>query len=287
MAPLTPPPSAPRILHDSGRICKKASPDSKSLKSLKSWSTEDERILLQSRMQRVPYKQIATKLGKTDLACRLHFHQMSMAKRNPSTQPGRSIVFLSSEHLPEVHHLAPRGNNGSATCSSSHDSKVRGILQPNSSTMTLITDSDQALHHRSSSFPEYSTTSNRLWQPASLSCTDQGRRAGSNVDMRRLRTIYRECASDFWSNIAEKYSGAQLSASDLEQAFFDAQNLRASEEPPCHSSLLLPAIELTYPSPVYEQGPFSETRPSFERRHSTVSANGKCSVESLLNHPTY
>lgn len=43
----------------------------------RSWSEEEETYLLQTRMQKMPYKHIAAHLKKTELACRLHYHQLS------------------------------------------------------------------------------------------------------------------------------------------------------------------------------------------------------------------
>ncbi|KAK3400871.1 hypothetical protein B0T20DRAFT_451542 [Sordaria brevicollis] len=43
----------------------------------RAWSEEEEAYLIQTRMQKMPYKHIAAHLKKTELACRLHFHQLS------------------------------------------------------------------------------------------------------------------------------------------------------------------------------------------------------------------
>ncbi|KAL5598699.1 hypothetical protein BROUX41_003388 [Berkeleyomyces rouxiae] len=43
----------------------------------RAWSEEEEVYLLQTRLQKMPYKHIAAHLKKTELACRLHYHQLS------------------------------------------------------------------------------------------------------------------------------------------------------------------------------------------------------------------
>ncbi|KAK0385944.1 hypothetical protein NLU13_7119 [Sarocladium strictum] len=71
----------------------------------RAWSEEEESYLLQTRMQKMPYKHIAAHLRKTELACRLHYHQLSHGsgrrKRTASCSSGGS-----SEHSP-VMSMAP------------------------------------------------------------------------------------------------------------------------------------------------------------------------------------
>ncbi|KAG5971473.1 hypothetical protein E4U58_007516 [Claviceps cyperi] len=43
----------------------------------RAWREEEESYLLQSRLKKTPYKHIAAQLNKTELACRLHYHQLS------------------------------------------------------------------------------------------------------------------------------------------------------------------------------------------------------------------
>jgi hypothetical protein len=61
----------------------------------RAWSEEEELYLLQTRHQKMPYKHIAAHLKKTELACRLHFHQLSHGsnrrKRNASISSGSSF----------------------------------------------------------------------------------------------------------------------------------------------------------------------------------------------------
>ncbi|KKA30284.1 hypothetical protein TD95_003882 [Thielaviopsis punctulata] len=66
----------------------------------RAWSEEEEVYLLQTRMQKMPYKHIAAHLKKTELACRLHYHQLSHGpnrrKRTTSVSSGSS----SHSHSP-------------------------------------------------------------------------------------------------------------------------------------------------------------------------------------------
>ncbi|PHH85734.1 hypothetical protein CDD83_11238 [Cordyceps sp. RAO-2017] len=60
----------------------------------RAWREDEEAYLLQTRMQKMPYKHIAAHLNKTELACRLHYHQLSHGstrrKRTTSCSSGSS-----------------------------------------------------------------------------------------------------------------------------------------------------------------------------------------------------
>ena len=75
-----------------------------------------EEFLLQSRTDRLPYKRIAAHLAKSELACRLHYHQLTVARHrrsypSPSSSDdydshSQRIAYSSSpippEHLPKM-----------------------------------------------------------------------------------------------------------------------------------------------------------------------------------------
>jgi hypothetical protein len=69
----------------------------------RAWSEDEELYLLQTRMQKMPYKHIAAHLKKTELACRLHYHQLSHGsnrrKRTTSVSPGGSSTSGQSPVL--------------------------------------------------------------------------------------------------------------------------------------------------------------------------------------------
>ncbi|EAQ88750.1 hypothetical protein CHGG_05369 [Chaetomium globosum CBS 148.51] len=72
----------------------------------RAWSEDEEAYLLQTRMQKMPYKHIAAYLKKTELACRLHYHQLSHGsnrrKRTTSMSSGSS-----NSHSPILHASIP------------------------------------------------------------------------------------------------------------------------------------------------------------------------------------
>ncbi|AEO57266.1 hypothetical protein MYCTH_2061546 [Thermothelomyces thermophilus ATCC 42464] len=73
----------------------------------RAWSEDEEAYLLRTRMQKMPYKHIAAHLKKTELACRLHYHQLSHGsnrrKRTTSTSSGSS----NSSHSPVLQTSMP------------------------------------------------------------------------------------------------------------------------------------------------------------------------------------
>lgn len=72
----------------------------------RAWSEDEEVYLLQTRLQKMPYKHIAAHLKKTELACRLHYHQLSHGsnrrKRTTSISSGSSTGGRSPTMQPSI-----------------------------------------------------------------------------------------------------------------------------------------------------------------------------------------
>lgn len=84
---------------------------------------EQEAYLLRTRLQKMPYKHIAAHLNKTELACRLHYHQLSHGssrrKRAASNSSGsdRSPVMPATTPSPNYDRISrsispPRRHDG-------------------------------------------------------------------------------------------------------------------------------------------------------------------------------
>ncbi|KAJ6784481.1 hypothetical protein PWT90_05602 [Aphanocladium album] len=71
----------------------------------RAWREDEEAYLLRTRLQKMPYKHIAAHLNKTELACRLHYHQLSHGssrrKRTASSSSG------SDQQSPVMPNLTP------------------------------------------------------------------------------------------------------------------------------------------------------------------------------------
>ncbi|KAJ2905193.1 hypothetical protein MKZ38_006099 [Zalerion maritima] len=98
----------------------------------RAWSEDEEVYLLQTRMQKMPYKHIAAHLKKTELACRLHYHQLSHGsnrrKRTTSVSSGSSTghspimgtTIPSPIHESQSRSTSPPGSSGSYGPGSPH-----------------------------------------------------------------------------------------------------------------------------------------------------------------------
>lgn len=215
---------------------------------------------------------------------------MVMAKRTPEAAPGRSIVFMSSEHPPEVHRLAPIQSTlaASAALSSICDSDR---LTVNNSMQSGSSRPREPMHQRSYSSPQINHNRTPAWQsvtsPYSRPQTVSAESTPSMVDLSRLNNIYKQHAADFWSSIAEKYSGGPtLDPSELEQAFLSAQRVE-------DSSSEIPRITLSVPPSATIASPDRFPARSRHRGSSHIRSDSaassiaeKCSVESLLNRGT-
>lgn len=204
-----------------------------------------------------------------------------MAKRTPQTPAGRSIVFLSSEHPPEVHRLTPANTSSALRYSSMHLLSPSKHPESVSGQSTMHQLSGEFGHRRSTSWSETSTLTPERWLSPTLSCQSfKERRATTSVDLDKLNDIYQEYAEDFWSAIAAKYSGHdQLTPSELELAFLSARTTENRELP----SIVLSSADSPKTYHVEEDTYPERMQIDATQGSSDLSIAGKCSVESLLN----
>ncbi|ERS97402.1 hypothetical protein HMPREF1624_05569 [Sporothrix schenckii ATCC 58251] len=88
----------------------------------RAWSDDEEVYLLQTRLQKMPYKHIAAHLKKTELACRLHYHQLSHGsnrrKRTTSVSSGSSTgghsPILAASMPSPIHEHGGHGHGQSS-----------------------------------------------------------------------------------------------------------------------------------------------------------------------------
>ncbi|KAK0704442.1 hypothetical protein B0H67DRAFT_603606 [Lasiosphaeris hirsuta] len=73
----------------------------------RAWSEDEEVYLLQTRQQKMPYKHIAAHLKKTELACRLHYHQLSHGSNRRKRTTSISSGSSTSGHSPIMHTSIP------------------------------------------------------------------------------------------------------------------------------------------------------------------------------------
>jgi hypothetical protein len=261
---------------------------------------------LRTRNSKMPYKHIAAHLQKTELACRLHYHQMTFGNnrrrransasciRNsvsliPNSDPcntlgGRGPRMLPGSSPPSTPKMAPtspRANRADAhsfridDCDDSNsihsgENVPTGLLPP-------ATDIGKTL---------------RL-DTAFAMPSDVRHRKMHNIDYGRLQSIYAANRQAFWSSIASQYSPDQsISPSQLEQAFFAEHKTNPILGP---SLLLTPnATPKVSPDPSYS-APILTTAEEYGFSainrtpvvHTAISAPspGRCAVSALLNEP--
>ncbi|GAB1321027.1 Myb-like domain-containing protein [Madurella fahalii] len=73
----------------------------------RAWSEDEEIYLLQTRLQKMPYKHIAAHLKKTELACRLHYHQLSHGSNRRKRTTSMSSGSSNSGHSPILQATIP------------------------------------------------------------------------------------------------------------------------------------------------------------------------------------
>lgn len=89
----------------------------------RAWSEDEEQYLLQTRLQKMPYKYIAAHLKKTELACRLHYHQLSHGSNRRKRATSCSSTG-TNDYSPAVAPRAP---------SLARESVSRSVSPPGSS----------------------------------------------------------------------------------------------------------------------------------------------------------
>lgn len=199
-----------------------------------------EVYLLQTRLQKMPYKHIAAYLKKTELACRLHYHQLS----HGSNRRKRTVSITSStSHSPVLSTIS-----ASRLPSPIEESAVLRSTSPSSYTYSPIPTHNHihlpAIIPREAHahlpppttttlpiaiLPKPNTIPRRLSSdPLHLDCTTAtpppySHHTNHPIDHARLQSAYVTHRADFWSKVASEYSSratSHASPDSLEQAFF-------------------------------------------------------------------
>lgn len=264
-------------------------------------------------MHKMPYKHIAAHLQKTELACRLHYHQMSYGsnrrRRNSSVSSTASSVFShigrregspeygsftqlspvqSPPSSPEPVHSKPvMGHDGQGQQRSHVPILPRPTLSPHREE-TIMERPEQGLKI-DTSFVKHHHQHHHHYAPR------VHQEAGQPIDPARLQSIYEAHRASFWSVVASEYSpsGAAPPA-QLEEAFFAFCVRRGSlpatpdsspraGSPSRHStdSCLTSSRPRGF-SAINEPAPI-QLPPLHTTRPSSQSPGERCAVSALLN----
>ncbi|KAL8821920.1 MAG: hypothetical protein Q9223_000150 [Gallowayella weberi] len=186
-----------------------------------------ENYLIETRMHKMPYKHIATTLKKTELACRLHYHQLSFgSKRRRRTASVSS--FASCADSP-VTPAKGRRREIPQQSLPSLSWLATPIETPNETTQEVFKSPQSRipiLPRPISSRPAPSSTRGLRLITEGI---EQYKKAV--VDTARLDKIYDAHRLHFWSMIARSYGGNH-SPTALEQAWCKAYSIDGSNLPP-------------------------------------------------------
>ncbi|KAF2002163.1 hypothetical protein P154DRAFT_544718 [Amniculicola lignicola CBS 123094] len=183
----------------------------------RSWSEEEENYLLQTRMQKMPYKHIAAHLKKTELACRLHYHQLSHGshrrKRTSSVSsttsslsagqsPAYSMVVDHDDYSQSSRHGSPMSYSGGSPLARSASISSGS---PGRNQHKILLPKPRPISPRDSPEPHNALRINTemVHHP-------------KVVDTDRLRAIYETRRQHFWAAIAADY-GTDVSPAQLEE----------------------------------------------------------------------
>ncbi|ROT38097.1 hypothetical protein SODALDRAFT_324529 [Sodiomyces alkalinus F11] len=222
----------------------------------RAWSEDEEAYLLRTRLQKMPYKHIAAHLKKTELACRLHYHQLSHGNNRrkqraasvssgssagqspdtpaslpspacesppPSITPPRSAGHYGPPSPPAVQLPSIVSNGSSPHLPAILPKPVGMTLPPPIASPTRGYPSpipERGAAPSPASFPggqTHPTTS-----PLRLDCSFGQRHHSPShhgaIDMGRLNAAYEAHRASFWATIANEYGG-RASPATLEQAW--------------------------------------------------------------------
>ncbi|KAH8816220.1 hypothetical protein F5884DRAFT_214143 [Xylogone sp. PMI_703] len=191
----------------------------------RAWSEDEEVYLLQTRLQKMPYKHIAAHLKKTELACRLHYHQLSHGsnRRKRTNSVGASSNGDSSTQSPilpvsmpspihentDLQQDSPPSFHYSPQSQSSVQLPAASTLMGRSTSSSPPRTLNQPVAILPKPAPPRRSLSESAVTPAlRLDCDIAATPAAiPNIDKERLRRIYEAHRSSFWTAIAAEYGG--------------------------------------------------------------------------------
>ncbi|RPB03139.1 hypothetical protein L873DRAFT_282409 [Choiromyces venosus 120613-1] len=179
----------------------------------KAWTEEEEVYLLQMRLERVAYKKIASHLDKTELACRLHYHQLSHGgnrrKRNNSISSTSSNASAtspvaspsSSTPLAKTRSSSPATTSFSPVNASGAIQKVGTTAPPKIKGKPLLPKPHDSTGPTSSTSPRKNLGGNKAKQ-LRVNCSPDA------IDKDKLIRIVEAQRAMFWESVATQYGGS-------------------------------------------------------------------------------
>lgn len=194
----------------------------------RAWSDAEEAYLIETREHKMPYKHIASQLKKTELACRLHYHQLSFGSksRRHSQVPMNSYERSSAPPPAQSRSETPQRQLPSFSPPASPPetleySPTEASCRTPQSHKPILPKPVPSIHSRINDT-----------QSLRLVTQDVDRlQERQYVDTAKLDRIYDTHRLHFWSTIARSY-GCNLSPATLEEAWCRSHGLSSSKFPP-------------------------------------------------------
>ncbi|KAF3932868.1 hypothetical protein ABW19_dt0210475 [Dactylella cylindrospora] len=158
----------------------------------KAWSEEEETYLLQKRSEKVAYKKIALQLNKTELACRLHFHQLQRG----SNRRRRNLSLSSSDGTGA---MTPSVYSNTGYASSSYPDLSRRSASPTATPPA----GELRYRDRSSYSPQHPRYHSLTHSPSAFASRQLDN--PSDVDVARLQKIVDHHRRNMWAAVAADY----------------------------------------------------------------------------------
>ncbi|CAI6334721.1 unnamed protein product [Periconia digitata] len=237
----------------------------------RSWSEEEENYLLQTRMQKMPYKHIAAHLKKTELACRLHFHQLSHGSHRRKRTSSVSSVASCSSAGQSSYGMSM--DHDSYSQSSRHGSPVSYTGSPNVRAMSVGTSPGRSQHKILLPKPRPMTPRESPEPHNALRINTEVVPQPRVVDTDRLRAIYESRRQQFWATVAADY-GADVSPAQLEEIWRTGANGVRPPTPDASPDGSIMQNPMLKPSPFSYASPISHDAKHFSplNNASAVSA---------------
>ncbi|KAI9821055.1 MAG: hypothetical protein M1827_003788 [Pycnora praestabilis] len=184
----------------------------------RAWTENEEVYLLQTRLQKMPYKHIATHLKKTELACRLHYHQIA----HGSNRRKRTISISSSSssgHSPTLARSTTTPERGMMKSPETPQQHLPATFSPISpATSELSNAPPQRIHKPLLPKPSLSVMRRTPEPGLRLDTSGMPAHRASTIDRTRLRKAYDSHRFTFWKVIAADY-GDNVSPLLLEEVW--------------------------------------------------------------------
>ncbi|KAI9882761.1 MAG: 60S ribosomal protein L34 [Watsoniomyces obsoletus] len=278
----------------------------------RAWTEDEEVYLLQTRLQKMPYKHIAAHLKKTELACRLHYHQLSHGTNR--RKRAASFSSVSSTHSPDspLQRSSPDMAEASTapTTPEQHGERagsvngwttIRPELPPPSSTASAASP---LIHHKPilpkpvpslpyPGFPRHQHSGLRLDCSVTIVDNNMTQQPLPIINRDRLRGIYEAHRMSFWTTIAAEY-GEGVDPTLLEETWRRGSvpgPLTPEEALPDHGRfgpltegrVVLPSMQ---PSPYDRSYPPPPPPSHFRHRLSSVSSAPSPMMRPMAKFPT-